>query len=94
MWVRRRRQPRATLAQGIAAGHGRPPLVERAAPPQARTLITWTSLALLTACSGAVFLLSLVAASQCLRSGGAVGVRAGPCQSATSGSAYPEAARM
>jgi amino acid transporter len=44
MWVRRRRQPRAILAQGIAAGHGRPILVQRQAP----RLITWTALALLT----------------------------------------------
>jgi amino acid transporter len=44
MWVRRRRQPRATLAQGIAAGQGRPLLVQRQAP----RLITWTALALLT----------------------------------------------
>jgi glutamate:GABA antiporter len=48
MWVRRRRQRRATLAQGSASGHGRPLLAQRAAPPQARRLITWTALALLT----------------------------------------------
>src|SRR5215469_17484386 len=44
MRVRRRRQPRAILAQGIAAGQRRPPLVQRQAPG----LITWTALALLT----------------------------------------------
>src|SRR5215471_9772654 len=48
MWVRRRRRPRAALAQGVAGGHRRPLLVQRAARPQAPRLISWTALALLT----------------------------------------------
>jgi glutamate:GABA antiporter len=48
MWVWRRRQPRATLAQGIAAVHGRPVLARRAAQRPARGLITWMALALIT----------------------------------------------
>src|SRR5215469_10973356 len=48
MWVRRRRRPRAALAQGVAGGHRRPLLVQRAARPRAPRLITWTALALLT----------------------------------------------
>jgi amino acid transporter len=44
MWVRRRRQARTTLAEGIAPDRGEP----RAAHPPARSFITWTSLALLT----------------------------------------------
>jgi len=48
MWVRRRRQARATLARDIAADHGRPGRVRRAAQPPARRFISWTALALLT----------------------------------------------
>lgn len=48
MWVRRRRQRRAALAQGSVTGHGRPLLAQRVAAPQARRLISWTALALLT----------------------------------------------
>ncbi|HEY6279611.1 MAG TPA: APC family permease [Streptosporangiaceae bacterium] len=42
--MRRRRHPRATLAPD----HSRPLLVQRAAPPAARKLITWTALAMMT----------------------------------------------
>ena len=48
MWVPRRLQARATLAQAIASGHGRPLPVHRAAHPPARRFITWQALALLT----------------------------------------------
>src|SRR6516164_5760602 len=48
MWVRRRRQPRAALAQGIAPVHGRPLVVHRAARRPARQFITWPALAILT----------------------------------------------
>src|SRR3974390_2074995 len=48
MWVRRRRQARATHAKGPAADHLRPRPVQREAPPPARTFITWTALAMMT----------------------------------------------
>ncbi len=48
MWIWRRREPRATLAAGIPALHGRPLLARRAAHPPARGLISWTALALIT----------------------------------------------
>src|SRR6516225_9460112 len=48
MWTRRRRHPRAALAQGVAPVHGRPLVVHRAARRPARRFITWTALALLT----------------------------------------------
>jgi glutamate:GABA antiporter len=48
VWVRRRRQPRGLLVQSIAPGHGGGPLAQQAAQPQARRLINWTALALVT----------------------------------------------
>jgi glutamate:GABA antiporter len=48
MWTWRRRHPRATLAQDIAAVRDRPPLARRAAHRPARGLITWPALTLLT----------------------------------------------
>src|SRR5215471_1827432 len=48
MWVRRRRRPRAALAQGIAPVHGRPLVVHRAPRRPARPFITWPALAMLT----------------------------------------------
>jgi len=48
MWTRRRRHPRAALAQGIAPVHGRPLVVHRAARRPARQFITWPALAILT----------------------------------------------
>src|SRR6516225_6742330 len=48
MFVRSRRQPRATLAGGMAQGHGRPLPVRQAAHPPAQIFITWVTLALLT----------------------------------------------
>jgi glutamate:GABA antiporter len=48
MWVRRRRQPRAALAQGVGPVHGWPRPVQRAARRPARGFITWPALALLT----------------------------------------------
>ncbi len=48
MWVRRRRQARATLAKDIAPDPGRPRPVHRAAHPPARRFITWTALAMMT----------------------------------------------
>src|SRR3974390_2076953 len=52
MWVRRRRQARATHAKGPAADHLRPRPVQREAQPPARTFITWTALAMMTVGSG------------------------------------------
>ena len=48
MWVRRRRRPRAALAQGIAPVHPRPLVVHRAPHRAARQFITWPALAMLT----------------------------------------------
>jgi glutamate:GABA antiporter len=48
MWVRRRRQPRATLPRGIAPGQARPRPVQPAGPPPARRFISWTALAMMT----------------------------------------------
>src|SRR6516164_5443923 len=48
MWVRRRRRPRAPLAQGIAPVHPRPLVVHRAPRRPARQFITWPALAMLT----------------------------------------------
>src|SRR6516165_908856 len=48
VWVRRRREPRAALAQGVATGHGRPLVVQRAARRPARSVISWPALAMLT----------------------------------------------
>jgi amino acid transporter len=48
MWVRRRRRPRAALAQGVAPLHGRPLVVHRAPRRPARPFITWPALAMLT----------------------------------------------
>ena len=48
MFVRRRRRPRATLAQASAPVHGPPRPVRPAAHPPAPRFISWTALALLT----------------------------------------------
>jgi glutamate:GABA antiporter len=48
MWVRRRSPPRASLAQDIGPGHGRPRTLRRAARRPAGTLISWPALAMLT----------------------------------------------
>jgi hypothetical protein len=48
MWVRRRRQARATHVNGPAADHLRPRPVQRDAQRTARTFITWTALAMMT----------------------------------------------
>jgi glutamate:GABA antiporter len=48
MWVRRRRQPRAALAGGVAPVRGRPFVARRAPRRPAGGIITWRALALLT----------------------------------------------
>ena len=48
MWVRRRRQPRAAPAPGIAPVHSRPLVGHRAARRPTGRFITWPALALLT----------------------------------------------
>ena len=51
MWVRRRRQARLTLAEGVASDHDRLRPVSRAAHPPARRFIRWQALAILTVAS-------------------------------------------
>ena len=51
MWVRRRRQARLTLAEGVASDHDRLHPVSRAAHPPARRFIRWQALAILTVAS-------------------------------------------
>ncbi len=48
MFVRKRRRPRATLANATAPVHGPPRPVQSAAHPPAPRLISWTALAMLT----------------------------------------------
>jgi amino acid transporter len=48
MWVRRRRQPRATPTDISARDHERPRLPHRAAPALAPKFITWTALSMMT----------------------------------------------
>ena len=51
MWVRRRRQARATLAENTASDHDRLGPVSRAARPPTPKFITWQQLAVLTVAS-------------------------------------------
>ena len=51
MWVRRRRQARVTLAEGIASDHDQLSAASQAAHPAARKFVSWQALAVLTVAS-------------------------------------------